>query len=170
MLIGIICSCRAFSTVVADNQFAALGVVLIAVLARVGRIVGLPEATWKDTEANAEGKPLLASSVRGTARKSPEAMVRDDMEDMGNVIEREAVGGEPKRIDGFRVEFSGKKSSFEDVLDTPGIGAVHDGDAKVGQIRGRNAQQEIQKSTSQSRPRKKRRKGNAIDDLFDNLI
>jgi ribonuclease MRP protein subunit RMP1 len=156
---------RAFSTLVADSQFSTLGVVLIAMLARVGRIVGLPEVEADPAGADANVKTLLVSSFRATGQQSGEAVLREYMEDVGKVVERspstkaspsEAIiqpGGASKRL---------AKASANS---TEG-GAV---DAN-GQNATKTTVQEAAPLTSDTRPKKKRKKGNAIDDLFSNLI
>lgn len=161
--------CRAFSTVVADTQFATLGVALITILARVARVVGPPDAPSKATDPTAIVKSQLASVVHKTSQWDPETMIRDESEDMGKVVKRKAIGRVSRLVDASHVEVPSKKISVEVLQDKPNISAACDHDAKVDEKKKNKSEQKVQKAESQNRA-KKRKKGNAIDDLFDNLI
>lgn len=78
----------AFSSVVRDVQFAAVGVLLMGVLARVGGEVGLPD------EARVEVEMVRGVSLRVTGTE----------EERGVLISREWWGGEEK---GEKIERSG---------------------------------------------------------------
>lgn len=164
---------RAFSTLVADSQFSTLGVVLIAVLARVGRLVGLPEPESEPEvlAMNVDVKMLLTSSVRETGREAGEIVVREYVEDMGEVVERR-VEREESRVTTNLMRSSASKESAaaEDVADQPDNSGIDELRHKPNVVNKRAAQTEKESNKSQSRSKKRCKKGNTIDDIFDDLI
>jgi ribonuclease MRP protein subunit RMP1 len=161
---------RAFTTLVADTQFSALGVVLFAVLARVGRIVGLPQCQPMVPGANVGSKTLITSSVRETGPETGEVMMGEHVEDMGSVVERGAERSESRVIDTLEAEDASKKSMPEDVANQPDSnesGEIEQGRISVEREPGQN---EIKRIDSQTKAKRKRKKGNAIDDLFGDLV
>lgn len=148
---------------VADNQFSTLGVVLIAVLARVGRIIGLPAIESNVVAASAGGKILLASSFRETGEVRGETVLREYGEDMGKVVERRTIVEELKVINTFKEE-SSKKSSKRLLANQPKSSEM------VNVDRASTRPEKPTKGETEARPKKRRKKGNAIDDLFGNLV
>jgi ribonuclease MRP protein subunit RMP1 len=152
---------RAFTTLVADTQFSTLGVVLFAVLARVGRIVGLPRCQPMVPAANVGSKTLLTSSVRETGPETGEVVTGEYVEDMGSVVERGAEGSEPKVIDTLEAE---------DVANQPDSNESGENEQGCISVEREPGQNEIKRIDSQMKAKRKRKKGNAIDDLFGDLI
>ena len=78
----------AFSTVVRDAQFAALGVVLMGLLGSVGKEVGLPRV---------EVEKIVGISLRQTGSERGEVVSREyssprpGWEDLGKVVERHEI-------------------------------------------------------------------------------
>lgn len=101
-----------FTSLVADTQFAQLGVVLVGVLADVMSVVGAPTASKEDaqattlpSESKSQAKTLKATSLRVTGVHSGEIVERMyDSDDMGEVIERgdvregSAIDGDDTRV------------------------------------------------------------------------
>jgi ribonuclease MRP protein subunit RMP1 len=161
---------RAFTTLVADTQFSTLGVVLLAVLARVGRIVGLPNTGAEVPAANAGSKTLLASSVRETGPKTGEIVVREYAEDMGSVVERRAEGSESRVTDTLKAEGSSKESRAGDAGDQPHSNESSKVEEESISLDKKPRQNEIKRIDSQTKAKKRRKKGNAIDHLFGDLV
>lgn len=101
-----------FTSLVADTQFAQLGVVLVGVLADVMSVVGAPTASKEDaqattlpSESKSQAKTLKATSLRVTGVHSGELVERMyDSDDMGEVIERgDALQGSATDGDDTRV-------------------------------------------------------------------
>lgn len=89
---------RAFSTLVSDTQFSTLGVVLLAIVAQVGRLVGLPEPSAPSPVPTIpeHQKPakVLAASLRQNGDDRGEIVQRtyDSQDlDVGEVITRESI-------------------------------------------------------------------------------
>lgn len=127
----------AFSMLVADNQYAALGLMLLATLARVRKLV-LPLMGSK------------AEDVEGAMDIQEHGGL-----DLGEVIQRnEIVGGSAKEDEedvqaGFEVKKPKEKRESRE--QEPHLNRPID-------------------STPTKRPKKKRKKGDAFDDIFDSLI
>ncbi|KAJ6186347.1 hypothetical protein N7519_007648 [Penicillium mononematosum] len=115
----------AFSTVVADNQFSALGIVLLAVLARLSKITGI---------SHQKMEPVTTKSKMTVAK-----------EDLGERIRR--IDNAP--LAPVRISHSDSKVS------------------KVSKEKttGKSTEDGVSKTTS-----KKKKKKNAIDDLFSGLF
>lgn len=155
----------------ADTQFSTLGVVLTAVLARVGKILGLSRTEQQALGMEIKLKLLLASSVRPTEQDAGEIVLREYVEDMGNLVERRTIGEESSATDGFRQTGNEMKELIPNSkADQPHDSDVGGGLPKVNMVQGTTAEQEVQSVKSQARPRKKCKKSNAIDDLFGDLV
>ena len=155
----------------ADSQFSTLGVVLTAVLARVGKIIGLPKSEQQALGMEIKLKSLLASSVRQTGQDAGEIVLREYVEDMGNLVERRNNGEETRATDGFRQTSKEVKEPVSNSkADRSHNSELGKGVQKVNMVKESTAEQEVQSVKSQAKPRKKRKKGNAIDDLFGNLV
>ncbi|KAF7511363.1 hypothetical protein GJ744_004928 [Endocarpon pusillum] len=161
----------AFSTLVADTQFSTLGVVLTAVLARVGKILGLPKTEQQALGMEIKLKSLLAASVRQTGQDAGEIVLREYVEDMGNLVERRKIGEESRATDGFtQTGKEVKELILNNKADRPRDSEVGKGVPKVNMVQGTTVGQGVQSVKSQARPRKKCKKGNTIDDLFSDLV
>lgn len=133
---------NAFSQIVADGRFAVLGLVLLAALAQVCQINGI--ITAYDDLGQAEVEKVLEdfSKEQWEAETEPQEAEQRDDEDLGVVITRE--------------EASATHVSAVSPVST------EDGLEKV--------LQPVRSSKDNRKPpRKKRRTGNAIDDLFSGL-
>ncbi|OJD12596.1 hypothetical protein AJ78_06839 [Emergomyces pasteurianus Ep9510] len=175
----------AFSTVVADTQFSALGVVLLAVLAQAARSVADAEehypAPAEDPETRAGGKLLPATATASTKH--------DGNVDVGEVVKRSLYVPSPAAAD--------SASAGEKQMNEPGgekakgngkspliLGAAKEG-RKVGMVQLSKRESSLARSNEgkseeevsrqkkekleAKRKKKKRRKGDAIDDIFGGL-
>ncbi|KAH7321473.1 hypothetical protein BKA65DRAFT_81466 [Rhexocercosporidium sp. MPI-PUGE-AT-0058] len=148
----------AFSNVVADNQYAALGLMLMATLARVRRVLrglGREKANQDGNEneggRDADVKEVLLAEQVADARAT----------DLGEVVSREEVVDIAGEDEGIEVKKSKKKKRRERVEE--------DGEAESGA--GTGVGDGVGASaTPAKRPKKKRKKGDAFDDLFAGLI
>lgn len=137
---------RAFSALVADNQYAALGLMLIATLARVRRLV-LP-LKKEVVEEKGDAESILGGLVGQSELDLGEVIRRVDIEgksgkdtSMGEVGE-EGEGAEVKKPKNKKRRDTGEASEVKSPAD----------------------------SMPAKRPKKKRKKGDAFDDIFDSLI
>ncbi len=157
---------------VADTQFSTLGVVLTAILARVGGILGLPsKGKQQGLGIDINLKSLLSSSVPSTGQDAGEIVLRQYVEDVGKVVGRRNDEEELSPTDGLGQTVQEVK---EPVTDTK---ADQASDSEVGRdvqmvnmLKRTTAEQEVDSVKSQVRPSKRRKKGNAIDDLFSGLV
>lgn len=132
-----------FSQTVADGRFSVLGLVLIAVLAQSCQIVGISSGV-EDEEMHDAEEALqdLTESTEASSIKRANTPPPPSGEDLGEVVKREQVGEKPK----------------DEVApqETPSDGKT-------------KAQRREKIATKSDPPRKKRKKANAIDDLFSSL-
>lgn len=132
-----------FSQIVTDGRFAVLGLILIAVLAQTCQATGI-NSGFDEAEV-VEAEEAL-HNLEG-AREEPVAKTAEttthDGEDLGEAIDREEITGE------------GKKGEVSQQTTL----AKH----RAGSERLKSSM------TSSTLARKRRKKGNAIDDLFSNL-
>lgn len=133
----------AFSTVVADGQFSTLGIVLLAVLSRFARLIGIQVEA---SDYSFEGGDATALPKVATANS----------EDLGEVVRRTsdsqvpAVQSNLHEYSNPRIKIAEiskrKKHKFEDQV--PGVTALHE----------------------ETESSKRRRKANAIDDIFNAVL
>jgi len=178
-----ISSSRAFTSLVADRQFSTLGVVLIAVLARIGKIVGLPESERHLLDVNSDGEKLLASSTRETGQDTGEIIQREYVEDVGKIIEMEIDGAE-RGIAGRREKRSPSKRRIAKEADRPidldsgGLEenetVAQEGDTlevhSIQPVTMPKSQGKKHENDSNHKKHKKHKKRNVIDDLFGHLV
>jgi ribonuclease MRP protein subunit RMP1 len=150
----------AFSTVVQDSQFAALGVVLMGVLASVGKEIGLPRV---------EVEKITGVSLRQTGV------------DKGEVVGREYGSPKPRREDAEEVVersmIVAKEKKKEDMMENE-VRTVKFAKGKHDVGEDTNASATVDMDTAASftstakrkYTRKKKGKKNAIDQLFASLI
>lgn len=153
---------------VADTQFAALGVVLIAVLARVGRIVGLPEPKLEpqlSLDRTAGARPLLTSAFG----EAGEIVPRPNGEDIGKVVQRNTDKEEEIVTNAIMRDRWREESRTMDRAVQGDADLASKRQPEVMKGKGRAAEQEGRETHPQVRQKKRRKKGNAIDDLFDDL-
>ncbi|PVH85421.1 hypothetical protein DL98DRAFT_568206 [Cadophora sp. DSE1049] len=141
----------AFSNVVADNQYAALGLMLMGTLARVQ--TALKELGREREDGDGEG----AVDEKEISREEKEGDARETEADLGVVVSREAVlRTEGDDDDEVQLKKSKKLKRREraEKEEEGAAGAEAGGDAPPAK-----------------RPKKKRKKGgDALDDLFAGLI
>ena len=131
-----------FSQIVADGRFAVLGLVLIAVLAQTCHIAGI-NAQFEEKEVAEADRALRDHLDVGKHVAQDVASSMHDADDLGEVVDREGMGDEEKK-DGMPLHTT-------------------TGEAKAKVQRTKSG---IARTTP---PRKRRKKGNAIDDLFSGL-
>jgi ribonuclease MRP protein subunit RMP1 len=135
----------AFSQLVADNQYAALGLMLVGTLARVRKVIAPLRGDSEMGDEMIEGKRLEGPGVK-------------EGQDFGEVVKRD--------------EIIGKAASKDQQLDDE----EREDTATLQQSKKRyNATEEakespVQDSTTMKRPKKKRKKGDAFDELFAGLV
>lgn len=133
---------RAFTTLVADNQYAPLGLMLLATLSRVRKLI-LPLRGDAGDEREAEGGQ---TALEGIEKDGP---------DLGEVIKRSEISmaqeDDEKPQVGNEVKNPKDKRERKVNEDRPGSKAPVD-------------------LTPTKRPKKKRKKGDAFDDIFDSII
>jgi ribonuclease MRP protein subunit RMP1 len=161
--------CRAFSNLVADNQYAALGLVLMGTLARVKRVIRPfgPEKIRSECHSEDRLQDLTSELEKNDAVLLGEA-------DLGEVVNREEVGK--------MVASSGKVGgSGAARKDNSGEGEGSSDEVQIN--KGKKKRKDVIKESTaewnavESRtmimttkgPKKKRRKGDAFDDLFSSL-
>jgi ribonuclease MRP protein subunit RMP1 len=132
---------RAFTTLVADNQYAPLGLMLLATLARVRRLI-LP--LRGDTEdEDAEG---IQAALEGIEKSGL---------DLGEVIKRGEI---------FKSQEDEKPQAGSEVKKPKDKKRERKGDEDEARSKA------PAEPTPTKRPKKKRKKGDAFDDIFDSLI
>ncbi|TVY28625.1 Ribonuclease MRP protein subunit rmp1 [Lachnellula hyalina] len=146
----------AFSTLVADNQYAALGLLLVGVLARLRTVVKML------------GKELGVEIEMGEIEKSVSEGIEEVLEmkeggdDFGEVISRGAI---EVGVGGNVVE-----ALDEDQVEEPALRMSKKEKKRRKQVEEVKVGNEVVDSTSSKRPKKKRKKGDAFDDLFSSLV
>ncbi|CZT46210.1 uncharacterized protein RSE6_06609 [Rhynchosporium secalis] len=140
---------KAFSNVIADNQYAALGLMIMATLARVQTLL---KSLEKESESESEnGDPdLPPSAAKGLDAESVDIARGTDL---GEVVSREDVV-DMEEDDGVDIKKLKKKKKRRERVEDEGEAESAAGVA----------------ATPAKRPKKKRKKGDAFDDLFAGLI
>jgi len=180
-----------FSGLIGDTQFANLGVVLFSLLGEIATGedgVGAPRRLV-ETDAKGEAGGLrydLAGSEAGSGREPGSRMAKSLVgkstrvtgEDQGEVIERVYESGDDGEADAHAfnekeatfIGADGKKEQILRASRKQGVKTEAGGAAKENAevVRSRPAATEV-KNGPEMKPRKRKRK-NAIDDLFSGLI
>ncbi|EFR03311.1 hypothetical protein MGYG_06310 [Nannizzia gypsea CBS 118893] len=150
---------RAFSTVVADIQFCSLGVVLLATLAEVFKVVQINKGELSNIAQELGDE----KASEPTPRPASNAAVAN--EDFGEVIRRSEVDTQVKKkvdsavsTDGEAVTKKKKKSGLD-----KGIKRKVDDDTAMA------VSMDKPGSSKEKKTKKKKRKVNAIDDIFAGL-
>ena len=143
----------AFSTVVRDTQFAALGVVLMAMLARIGREVGLPENT------------LDIEVVRGVS-------LRQTGVDTGELVEREWSGSKSNRAVKLGGGSERGKGDGDSEEMTDGGRPVEERSREDTTVFDVEVHTDSADTVIESKRKEKKKNGkkSAIDDLFAGLV
>ena len=163
--------------------------VLLAILARVGKLVGLPTPPLHAvSELKPEPRPntMLATGLMQTGVDRGEVVERacdsGGPEDRGLAVSREESNVSKTRImtGGQRVEEAGKANSFDEETVTAARGDIagsllNADDAELG-VRDKPASEAVAQGVLAGQPiavagrkKKRRKKGNAIDELFAGL-
>lgn len=153
----------AFSRVVGDGRFAGLGLGLVGCLARFRTVLeGLGEEFGVSVEIGEEwreerGLGGLSEGLVPERQRVPEGEKDDDF---GEVVERRVVGEVGDAAVGFEEESEGVEPRKKE----EGMGKRKDVEEDL-------RPSEVVDSTPSKRPKKKRKKGgDAFDDLFSSLV
>jgi hypothetical protein len=151
---------RAFSAVVADNQYAALGLMLLGTLARLGKVLGVeiesqfPAAVEGEEVAKLAPEPLGAES-----RKRLGESVGGDV-DIGVVLRREELRREAESTEEVVIYARTGDTKRPNVLESNADSLIQDSGTSVS----------ISASTIKPQKKRKRKKGDEFDELFSSLI
>ena len=165
---------RAFSNLVADNQYSVLGLMLLGTLARVKSILGRLMGD-EDHEVTVD--------VKATEEKASEALQQQDDpsdDDFGEVVRREDILAD---VEGSRDDLHEEGEDEVDEDGRPGEQGEEETTEeiekstvarpwkkkRIGPWIGRD-EGLAEESTPSKPPKKKRKKGDAFDALFDSLI
>ena len=178
---------------VADNQYASLGLMLMGCLARVNALISFPRKE-KDEEEEMKIETAVTSHVLSTEDLG-EAISREELEETAVEVKKSLKTKAPKKGKEKTKEFV--DSEMDSFLDTPGSAATTmskkivaevaessgvEGAAPSSPPKRGQAEKKRKKvlehtstvsgsKTSTSKPAKKRKKGgDAFDDLFSSLI
>lgn len=172
-LLNMLLSYRAFSTVVADNQFAVLGVVLISILADLTSLVGgikldsLPEPTAEaeETEKVAADKSKDKDKSRDRDGGSGEVEVTHPFPHPAAVAAGEDVG---------EVVIRGKESTpgsgLESGSNASGKRSAAPVSASEGSSKRKKSKGKPEDDARGAMKKKKGKKNNSIDDLFSGVL
>ncbi|KAL1960009.1 hypothetical protein VTO42DRAFT_677 [Malbranchea cinnamomea] len=168
-------SYRAFSTVVADTQFSALGVVLIALLSRLAKITGAETFFTEREKEKKDDKKKGQITLEGRTATIDAPMVD---EDFGEVIQRDEITtNKSSRIAPVSAGLirertkNNKKRPISEKEEDVTMKEVDDDlvpDKKKNLSASSALMTGLVKDKEEKR-KKKRRKGNAIDDIFGDL-
>jgi hypothetical protein len=151
---------RAFSTVVADNQFAVLGVVLLSILADLAsvlriRLDSLPGGSFPRASVLAEEK----KEEKGEATDATDQGARE-----ATPVASEDVGEVVYRGKDTPVLAEGSESTPSAAIDTGPAGAMKKKKKKKKKEKGKLEDE------SAVPKKKSRKKKNTIDDLFNGVL
>ncbi|RDW70316.1 hypothetical protein BP5796_08713 [Coleophoma crateriformis] len=145
----------AFGNLVADNQYAPLGLMLMACLARTSKVI--KPLGWEREMERQRQREDEDRDAEMDGKAGPDEVAREKLEvdgvDLGEKVEREQVLEEGNRDESEVTASKVKRSRKED---RPGSGETATEPREV----------------SSKKPKKKKRKkgGDAFDDLFDSLM
>lgn len=162
---------RAFSNLVADNQYSALGLVLLGCLARVKsairQFVDDEKIEGVDPEPEVEGDVVMELETGENERQDDLGEVVDRREILGNLEgpldDDEVSGDEPEKLE--------KLADPEATKEIQRVTVSKQGKKKpTGPLMDRDESLTRETATPSKPPKKKRKKGDAFDDLFSSLI
>jgi ribonuclease MRP protein subunit RMP1 len=162
---------RAFSNLVADNQYSALGLVLVGCLARVkSAIRQLVE------DEKVEGVDLEAEVERDVVMEL-ETGENERQDDLGEVVDRREIFADLEglldvdELAGDELEMLEEQIAPEATEETQRVAISKQGKKKrTGPLMDRDESLRRETATPSKPPKKKRKKGDAFDDLFSSLI
>jgi len=157
----------AFSNLVADNQYGTLGLVLLGMLARVRSVIGglLEEDGGNEEVVVREENEMEALHKHGNAGVG-------EGDDFGEVVSREEVQGH----DEDEEEGMDLSEEAQPAQDVGSEGVKEKTKWRKRKSLGedpwkeREEREALAESAPSRPPKKKRKKGDAFDDLFDRLI
>ena len=161
----------AFSNLVADNQYSALGLVLLGCLARVKSVIRqfVEEEKIEGTDSEAE--------VEGDVVMEPMTIENERQDDLGEVVDRREILGNLEgplyddEVSGEEQEMLEEQIAPETTEETPRVTISKQGKNKrMGPPVNRDESLTRETPTPSKPPKKKRKKGDAFDDLFSSLI
>jgi ribonuclease MRP protein subunit RMP1 len=155
----------AFSNLVADNQYSALGLVLLGCLARVKSVIRQfvedEKIEGTDSEAEVEGDVVMELVTVEIERQ----------DDLGEVVDRREILGnlegplDDVEVPGDEQEMPEEQIAPEATEEAQRVTISKQGKKKrMGPLVGKD------ESLTRKPPKKKRKKGDAFDDLFSSLI
>jgi ribonuclease MRP protein subunit RMP1 len=162
----------AFSNLVADNQYSALGLVLLGCLARVKSVIRQfvedEKIEGTDSEAEVEGDVVMELKNSENERQ----------DDLGEVVDRREILGhlEGPLDDDDEVSGDGQEELEEQIApetteEAQRVTISKPGKKKrMGPLVDRDEVLTRETATPSKPPKKKRKKGDAFDDLFSSLI
>ncbi|KAM5482274.1 Ribonuclease MRP protein subunit rmp1 [Microsporum audouinii] len=148
---------RAFSTVVADIQFSSLGIVLVATLAEVFKIVQVNTG-----ELSALARVLDDEKGSAITPKSSSSLAAS--EDFGEVVRRSEVVSQIDKKARPAVSMAGDHGKKKRSAVDRGTKRKIDSDTVMA-----TALDKPESSRKEKKEKKKKRKANAIDDIFAGL-
>jgi ribonuclease MRP protein subunit RMP1 len=168
------------STVVADTQFSALGVVLIALLGSLAKAIDanayLAQLEVEEQQQNEQQEVEVDAKLDtpGPASREISAASIDEMveitsseQDLGEVVGRDitpaatiSVAAEPTKGKKRRPEFMEAKMAGD---------MKYEWDSSLRKERSRAESPEVVVVKDEKKKKKNKRKGNAIDDIFGSL-
>ena len=165
---------RSFTQIIQDNQFSAMGLVLLAELSNIARLIGID----------------LGQEEAGRSKNLPETKIEDledleDLEDIGEAVRRPMFQRFHSRLDSSAVDdiLDACDSGFRDLASSPGQDRVQSTNASPSRLvfqgeadstapRRRDVRQRA-KTGSHRRSKfhrgQKTGPGNTIDELFSGL-
>jgi len=144
----------AFSGLVADNQYAALGLMLMATLGRAGRVIGELGKVSGTGKVDMEGRK--AENIESESVSVGLAGGKE--EDLGEAVERGIVEGTGKGV----INTGGE--------DGEDVSTQTKGKKKRRNTLAQEPKDRLVEATTTKPPKKKRKKLDAFDDLFDSLM
>jgi ribonuclease MRP protein subunit RMP1 len=161
----------AFSNLVADNQYSALGLVLVGCLAKVKSVI----RQFVEDE-KIEGSDLEAEVEEDVVTKL-ETGENERQEDLGEVLDRRDILGHLERpldddeVSGDEQEDLEEQIAPEVIEEAQRVTSSKPGKKKrTGPLVARDESLTRETAPPSKPPKKKRKKGDAFDDLFSSLI
>ncbi|KAL9080276.1 MAG: hypothetical protein Q9157_000926 [Trypethelium eluteriae] len=156
----------AFTHVLALNQFAQLGLFLIATLARISRLTGLTAAL--EQAADAETEALITRFATEEIHNPPGVAGDSDGEDIGEIVQRHVPRSPNKGRDLTTAPSNLGDGANIDPHENQTNEALYQED-QTPSLPGQKRKFTIPVTPSASK-KKMRKTGNAIDDLFSGLL
>lgn len=151
---------RAFSAVIADNQYAALGLMLLGTLARLGKVLGVEkEFHFQPALEGEEVAELVSETVRAEARKILGGNVGEDV-DIGVVLRREELRMDVESTEGIVTDTWTGAAKRPTLVGGNTDSLMPDSGTSVPTLA----------STIKPKKKRKRKKSDEFDELFSSLI